>query len=722
MIMTDLKVSQLALPPVPNVYQEFWDTWHNPAQRQACLEAYQTGHLSFVPHLLPEQVLRLSGQETLDLLRRRFGEAVDLALNPTLTDPDHLPAAPPSAIRSPVADQPDGRWLKQSNMVGINVRTVGSFWNMVKYALTLPAAQDAIHILPIWEAGVVGSIYGMSSWQLNREFYSAELAAICPALDTIDKQLRAVVNLLHLMGKAVGMDVIPHTDRYSEMALAYPEYFEWLQRQDTLIVDHTANLHEAVQNKIIEFLATHGPALPGEATPAIRDEFFNAGVDEARRLRVLFGLPDDSAGRLARRKQLIQQLYRYGYEPVPATMAPPFRGLRVDPRPEAKTVDADGLIWREYIITEPTSMSRVFGPLARYKLYERLDNNANWEIDFTQPRQAVWQYVCEKYYQMQRRYGFDFMRGDMAHVQMRPEGVPASLELEYDILGAVKRYIQQDQGVRYFGYFAETFLAPRDVMGYGEEIDHLEAAEADTTLGDLQSTSVGSPEFLQRFRYYFDLRETRLCTPNFTVMTADKDDPRFDTFYLTGNEVRLFIAFFLTDMPSYMGLGFETRDLHYEPAPNEHYTKLFVFQETTGPKATHGPYVWGKNGFLYSTITRMKRYLDAIWPALKGRPTRWLIPPDATAANKVLAWTQHGEAPEYLFVANTDPEQAAIRFALPDIGRNVPLICEFSTRSSIPETDQRLPFTGKHYKVTRLAPGEGRVYRVQHDETEPSKH
>jgi hypothetical protein len=197
-------------------------------------------------------------------------------------------------------------------------------------------------------------------------------------------------------------------------------------------------------------------------------------------------------------------------------------------------------------------------------------------------------------------------------------------------------------------------------------------------------------------------------------MTADKDDPRFDKFYLNGNEARLFIAFFLADMPSYMGLGFETRDIHYEPAPSEHYTKLFVFHETVGPKATHGPYIWGQNGFLYAAITRLKLYLDSIWPKLRGRPTRWLIPPDATGTNKVIAWTQ-AESPEFVFIVNTDPEREAVRLALPGLGRETILACDFSTVSTGPETDQRLTSNGKHYKLNRLAPGEGQVYRVEGD-------
>ncbi|MBA3945845.1 MAG: hypothetical protein H0X37_14915 [Herpetosiphonaceae bacterium] len=710
--MTELKVGESSFPAIATVYQEFLDSWEDPARRQTWLELYQRGQVSFVPNVLPEQVVQLTGEETLHILRSRFGEAVNVALSAEYADPDYRAAELPTILHSPVADQPDSGWLKWTNMVGINARTVGSFWNMIKYALTLPATQDSIHMMPIWEPGVAGSIYGMSSWQLNQEFYSSELALLCPALDTIEKQLRAVVHLLHVMGKAIGMDVIPHTERFSEMVLAFPEYFEWLQREDTIIVDHSADLHLAVQKQISAFLHAYGPAMAGDEVPPSRDELFHESSDEAQRMRLLFGLPRDVEGRRARRGQLIHHLFRYGYEPVPATMAPPFRGLQVDLRPEARSVDSNEQIWREYQITQPTPMSRVFGPLARYKLYEPLDNNANWEIDFSQPRQMVWQYVCGKYAEMQRSYGFDFMRGDMAHVQMRPFGVPSKLDRYYDILGAVKQFVQQERGIRSFGYFAETFIAPRDVMGYGDEFDHLEAAEADTTLGDLQSTAVGSPEFLQRLRYYIDLATTRQCVPNFTVMTADKDDPRFDSFYLSGNAVRLFLALFQADMPSYMGIGFESRDIHDQPAANEQYTKLYIFKETDGPKATHGPYQWGKNGFLFGTITRMKLYLDAIWPTLQGRATRWLIPPSATASNAVVAWTQKDKQPDYVFMANTHPAQVAIRFGIPGLPAEWLLRCEFSTASSVLEVDRQLASNGKQHRVITLAAGEGRVYRV----------
>ena len=169
--------------------------------------------------------------------------------------------------------------------------------------------------------------------------------------------------------------------------------------------------------------------------------------------------------------------------------------------------------WYDFSIKEPQAMSRVFNPLTRYKLYGRLDNNADWAIDFDKPRREVWRYVLEKYADVQRRYGFDFMRGDMSHVQMRPEGVPEIIDETYDILRAVKNHIRVEKGVCHFGYFAETFLAARNIMVYGDEIDHLEASDADVTLGDLQSTCVGFPEFLQKLRRYYDLPKREVSHP-----------------------------------------------------------------------------------------------------------------------------------------------------------------------------------------------------------------
>jgi hypothetical protein len=706
---------------VPRVFRGFHDAWEH--HEVDYVSAYTTGETSFVPNLLPETALGLSAASVLSILKGRLGDRVDLALARESTDPEVPAAALPPEIASPVADWDDGRWLQTSNMVGINVRTVQTFWNVVKYMLTVPAAIDSVHLLPIWEPGVVDSLYGMASWRLNSEFYDAELAGAIPHLDSTEAQLRAVINLLHAGGRTVGMDVIPHTDRYSEMSLAQPHYFEWLQRQDVRIVDHSDQLHLEVEREILRWLEAVGPATPDAAYPATAAEFFGDEFDEADRLRILFGSPNDRIGRHSRRGDLVAHLASYGLEPVPATMGTPFRGVEADTRNQGLVVDDDGNTWRDYVIAKPATFSRVFNPLARYKLYGTKDNNRHWEIDFDKPRPEVFGYVADHYADVQARFGFDFMRGDMSHVQMRPDGVPGKLDEYYDLLGSVKNQIREGNGVPYFGYFAETFLPPRDVFGFGEEVDHLEAADADVTQGDLQSNELGSPEFMVQFRQYMDIAATRACTPAFTVMTPDKDDPRFDDLYQRGNVVRSFVGLFLTDLPSYVALGHEIRDVHLTPWPNEHYTKLFVFhehgEENVYPsKARRGlRYLWGKNGSLFGAMTRLRLYADSIFPTIRSRPIRWLLPPDPRAYRFEIAWTQWSD-PDYVFVANLHTQEHAGYFAIPaipDVEPGTRLTLEFSTESDISEANRRPPWNGKHFRIESLEPEEARVYRLERE-------
>lgn len=670
-------------------YRIFWQE-----HQEMLLTAYQNGTSQYLPGVLPEFLCTWSGSEVLQLLKKRFGSALDQALDPS------------QSVAGPHADAPNPAWLTTTNMVGINIRTVGDFWQVVKYALSLPAHQDSIHLLPFWEPGVVASLYGKASWNINPAFFSQEWYELCPSLDTPDRQLKALVNLLHLMGKSVGLDVIPHTDRYSEIVLANPFLFEWLQRRDLQIVRHEANLHIEVQTAIFEFLQAHGTAHPQQALPPAAPHLFGFSLSEEQRLLHLFGPVADGGKRLQRRDQLVQWLYDRGWEPVPATMAPPYRGIEVDPSPDAKTEDQNGRVWYDYRITQPEEMSRVFGPLTRYKLYGRLDDNQHWQIDFQSPRIPVWEYVIQHFVKIQETFQFDFMRGDMSHVQMRPSGVPPQADGYYDLHQAIRRHIRQK--APHFGYFAETFLAPAGVMAYGDEVDHLELSEADTTLGDLQSMVPGAPSFLQAFRWYADIHQHRLVKPSFTLMTGDKDDPRFDEFYLHGNEARYFTGLFLTDWPSYMGLGFECRDPHPTAAPNEHYTKLYVFQIEEGPKATNGPYRWGQNAKLFQGLSRIRQLGEELLPQLGQVATAWLLPPDATGHCPYIAWTQAN--PQFLFLVNFAAEGSFgnIKIPAPDCPPG-PLVSLFDHGSE--ECDLLAFCTGKHFQINALPPGACRVYR-----------
>jgi hypothetical protein len=660
---------------------------------QTQINAYLNNEYSFIPNLMPSDAVRMPTVQALYLLEKKLGADYYNVFNIEKT------------IESTLAQRhlDNGAWLKRCNMVGINVRTIQSFWNVIKYNFTLPETQEAIHLLPIWEPGVVASLYGMSSWQINPEFFSEELYRAMPLLDTVEKQLKVVINILHSLGKTVGMDVIPHTDRFSEQVLANPQYFEWLQRIDNEIVRHENNLHETVQDLIMDFIKKDTVSVSLD-----KKDFFSNNFPEKERLKILFGEPNNYEKRLTRRIALMEWLYKNNFETVPATMGPPYRGITVDTEGGIITDEA-GRVWRDYKITKPEKFSRVFGPLTRYKLYENKDNNADWVIDFTKPNVGAWDYAAKHYADIQATYNFDFMRGDMAHVQMRAEVVPSENVDYYDILGYIKRRIQQN--VPYFGNYAETFLAPAGEMAYGDEVDHLEQAAADSTLGDLQSMVVGSKRFLSEFHRYLNILHTRKVAPNFTIMTGDKDDPRFDEFYLKGNEIRYFIALFLAEMPSYMALGFEQRDAHLTPAPNEHYTKLYVFHLEQGEKATKGNYIWGKNKELFENLHKIKIYSDKIGKYLQNVDCQWLKMPEND--NKLIVWY----SASYLFIANLDTDEAISETTIPlpslDMKDRVfvNLSLEFSTHSTKSKMDFQLKKGDLTLFVKRMKAGEGRVYK-----------
>jgi hypothetical protein len=599
---------------------------------------------SFIKQLLPELAVQLGVYEVLQLVQAKFGtDTLTRALNPNLD------------IESPVKQHKDATWLKKANMVGVNIRTLGNFFNLVKYTLTLSKTQNSIHILPIWEPGVVASLYGKTSWNINPEFFSKELAQAIPNLDTVEKQLKVVVNLIHLMGKTIGLDVIPHTDRFSEITFLYPDNFEWVLRKNAQIISIANHNSTHVEEVIWRFLKKNGTA-NGSLITYSKAFFFDAKnpiLDDNQKLEVLFGKKEDYEKRLQRRLALMQALLDEGYETLPVTMAPPYRGLHLEP--ENFIYDEIGNKWYNYVFDKPQGMSRVFGPLTRYKFYPCVSDQSQ-ELDFENPNTNAWDYIAHKYFECQQSYNFDFMRGDMAHVQPRPSGVPTEIDPYYDPLKAIKNYIIQ-KGVAHFGFFAETFLAPPNEMGYGNENDHLEAIEADSTLGDLQGSVVGSNDFMLKLSTYLHLLESKRFAPNFTMITADKDDPRFDLFYRKGNHLRFFVGLFLPSMPSYMSLGFECRNPHLDRGKNEEYSKLYVFQisDNNEPdKVTHGPFIWGTNYSLFNEIEKMKLLADKIIGEADSHDLVWIKKPSQTEFE--MSW----QVGKFVFVVQLHPENKVL--------------------------------------------------------------
>ncbi|MBL7827466.1 MAG: hypothetical protein JNJ57_12590, partial [Saprospiraceae bacterium] len=113
-------------------------------------------------HLPPELAVNQPVSEVLKYLESKYGR-------------DFYDVFENGYYASPVLAEKCCNWLKRANTVGINVRTIGNFWSVIPYALTLPKAQNAIHLLQIFEPGVVSSLYVPTSWNINPEFFSSKL-------------------------------------------------------------------------------------------------------------------------------------------------------------------------------------------------------------------------------------------------------------------------------------------------------------------------------------------------------------------------------------------------------------------------------------------------------------------------------------------------------------------------------------------------------------------
>lgn len=707
----------------------------DPPHQDTFIRAYETGKASFIA-LPPPQVLALPDAAIFALLEQRLGhDTLARALDPAQT------------IASPLAQAgvTDPSWLGKSHVVGVHPRVLGSFWNIVKYALTLSAAQNALHLLPVFEQQMNG-LYLPNSWRISPEFFDPALAARQPQLDTPDKQLRACVNLLHAMGKAVGLDILRHTGNYSETMMAHPDYFMWvrLSPDGTAIADQGNTVHEQAQAVIRQFVAEWGDAsamapdnaqaletrmareghwtvpsdtLRGPPVPPAFDLFDPAlAHDDEARLSILLGPVGCPQMRLARRLALLHRLKDAGLFPAPVVDGPPFRPLTL------ARLDTHGWpVWTVGTLTSTNrgGLSHIFGAISPYKLYET-DAQGRFQID--KPLPAVWQYLNRQVVALQKATGVDFMRGDMAHLDYRadaasPDTTPEALSpARYDMFSALKHAVQQENQVPWFAFLPETFLL--DKPGGTHPDQHARWQQADLALGGMQGRDVSSAEWPARLRQRIGALAGESLPIASTMMTADSDSAhrphRYDN--PLANSVRAFAGLF--SPPSYMGMGFEMKGPADAPTPQP--PEAFTHAFNDGLKGHC--YAWGRNTQTFQTITRLKQRLErdqnALLKAFQSGTTT-LLEPNASQ-KPVLSWTlkPDGQRPEFLFVLNTDSHHPQRHVAI-DTGDTLdampaaaPIVFDFSTRPACTAQEARITRRGKTLRVSRLAPGEGRIYRI----------
>jgi hypothetical protein len=524
---------------------------------------------SFIAQLAPEQAVKLSFEEAIPLFQKlgafHRGElTVEQVMQMTLRG---------EKVPSPVHHLTNSDWLKQAKIVGIHPRAIGTYPNMTKYAMTFP--EETVHILPMLETGAGDSLYCAASWKFSREYLCPEL--VKKGFDTPEKQLLLTTNMLHALGKRVGFDAVPHMDRFAEPVLANPHLFEWIKivpetGRDLPRILSTAELSHAeaartVEETALQFLRQRGSASGKPLTPEHfdRDYFFRT-LSEEERIAHLFGPAHDLSGRTARRVELMHQIRARQLETMPVVGDAPYGKVAVLGFEDAERqwykfgVPAD----QKYYGKDVVMFSNVTG-------FRWFNRNADGTLAV--PTSAMlnagqdlrhlpaWDYFSNQIKQLQNQYGLDFVRADMAHMQIaHAHGRPVfELDPRNEFWRYMKETVQRDQRPS-FGVLGEAFYSPQ----YVDAVRHCEALGADVVYGNMQYAPLQTGEFLARAKEYslLGLNHPGVShRPLFNVMTADSDKVGLKIDQLLEPKqrvVRYFYSLFGGN-PGYMGMGFETR-------------------------------------------------------------------------------------------------------------------------------------------------------------------
>lgn len=133
--------------------------------------------------------------------------------------------------KSPVTGEKDDSWMNKSSFCFFNIRGVGkevnSTGNFIEATRLLPLLRvKGLHLAPFFEC-IMGVIYSQDSFSIINDEVT-QLTYEKRGMSRFD-QLRYFIDCAHLLGKAIGVDVTPHTAGLSRVCLSRPEIFRWVR-------------------------------------------------------------------------------------------------------------------------------------------------------------------------------------------------------------------------------------------------------------------------------------------------------------------------------------------------------------------------------------------------------------------------------------------------------------------------------------------------------------
>lgn len=503
--------------------------------------------------ITPNECLELTFEHSLELLIQKIGH-------------DTFELAKQSKIESPLFGKTNTEWTKCTKIIGINPRITKTYWGIVKYALTFP--EESIHIMPIFET-TNGGIYSQNSWNISNEFIDTDLKKL--GFETAEKQLLFVINILHALGKIVGFDATQHVDNFSEIVFLNPSLFEWIKlNKNKTKQDFSVESSEIA--KEIEKIIIKNYNLP--------NNFFKLNENEKKEL--LFPKHIDKSHRRSELRSLIRNNC---YEPMPVTEHAPMRPIRFE-----KIEYTNNENWATFTVENKADYAKIIGSITPYKLYETKDEYPiKNKFD-----ENVLKYITNKFYKFQKEYNFDFLRADMGHNQTAHSHKEKKQFYTKEFWAILKRKIQKEKP--YFATFAEAFWNDY----YIPAIADMKNKNFDLVLGELNYEYLNK-EYINKIKNYIKYKvENKNINPILAIYTNDGDLPENDKLYESqeANECRFFTSIFM-NLPSYMGIGYETRNL--TSRNHNEYTNYLT-------NTTAENFRLGSNKKTFVEITKMRDY------------------------------------------------------------------------------------------------------------------
>jgi len=499
-----------------------------------------------IVEILKPQAEHLAQAEALVAEYRRRG-CLPLTPKDLLALPDETIAAFYASLMdnkvpvSPVADQTDSGWITQASACFVNVRatglTEGQFGNFLQASKLLPGLRvKALHLAPFleYEFGTVYAIRSLKTiapqllhWVLLEGGLRAPL------------QLDAFIQAAHVLGKAVGFDLEPHTAQYSIPALEVPEAFRWIKVfpgdrnwLDSLLQPDTVYAQD-VQDRLAAEVRTLVTGFLRERSLHTFDEEENDSADTLQAKRQAF-------------QDVLQLMIREGYWTVPAHAwdsegLPRFAGYHADGYPIFQYVNRQG----------NDSGDHAYHIVTPFAFYHHLPLQGTNFRQKPEPNPAALDLFCSAFLHWRDRHHFDFVRHDSVdHVfdsifdgdgnwPMSDRPTPAVLS----------EFIRRSKlpGKPFVAHLAERL---------GNEAEDYQAIGYDLLLGSDMMETVGQTHLDKSFRLQGQLEDlnARRKSPfavAYAVDTHDTGNPFFWGQSLTeklgaeGMKTRLFLSRFL---------------------------------------------------------------------------------------------------------------------------------------------------------------------------------